>query len=632
VRTIRALFILFLLATPLLARGPLKGASDAVYEVRKALRELGLKEKDLRTRHDVLPVDPWRLEAVDRYLSAPLDCPVDAWKRLGPWLASPGDPVESLNRAGAWLGLSERKPVLVELGGRHLPATLKDLLMVLPGPVDAPTEKDLAVLPEEVRRFLAYLCRATAMAARERTAAVAALSEAEWVKLRQYGSQINTGMPVESQAPMMRELHARIDLARIYRGAMLLAAEISAVPDVAAKMAARRERPEFHLVWTCPAGRVEIGGFGRNVYAEDVLLSVDLGGDDLYTGSAGGTLYTPAKTSVVIDLGGDDVYRTTVGLAQGSGTYGVGVLVDAAGNDLYETKNVSQGSGHMGVGILWDLAGDDRYVGNCMVQGTGFEGIGILRDDGGRDEYRLRYKGQGHGAARGVGVLDDRGGNDSYSAGGLLRDEARDNSRFLSLSQGFGLGLRADRPEHSTSGGLGLLVDHAGDDRYLADVYGQGCAYWYAIGALLDGGGRDFYEVHNYGQGAGIHMAVGLLFDLGGDDRYLGGAHALGHALDRAFGFFLDVSGDDVYDSTDGESQGAAVKPWAVGLFADLRGDDVYRGGGNGYVRAPKDGGEEWPKAFFFDRGGNDRYAPKSRTGTNDEKVVTNRYGFGRDR
>ena len=111
-------------------------------------------------------------------------------------------------RAAAWLGLEPGERVAVKASGRDLPAALRELFAALPGSIDADPGKDLAALPDAVRGFLARLCRATALAARERAAAVAELSGEEWVKLRQYGSQINTGMPVESQAPLMRSLGA----------------------------------------------------------------------------------------------------------------------------------------------------------------------------------------------------------------------------------------------------------------------------------------------------------------------------------------------------------------------------------------------------------------------------------------
>jgi hypothetical protein len=285
------------------------------------------------------------------------------------------------------------------------------------------------------------------------------------------------------------------------------------------------------------------------------------------------------------------------------------------------------------VGVLWDRAGNDRYTARSVSQGTGYQGVGLLLDEGGRDLYRVGMLGQGLGLPEGFGGLLDRGGDDIYRAGGLTRDEPREPERFLSLAQGFGQGVRSDDQSQSISGGIGLLADLAGDDTYEADVFGQGCSYWYGLGVLLDGKGDDHYEVHNYGQGAGIHMAVGMLWDLEGDDRYYGAGHALGHALDRGFGFFMDLTGNDLYDSRDGESQGAAVKPHALAIFADVAGDDTYRGGGNGYVRVPDESYEgQWPKAFFLDLDGKDRYPPEGEGPADGKKWTRNTYGFGRDR
>jgi hypothetical protein len=603
---------------------------------KRGLRALGLTEKDVRTRHDFLRADEWRLPLLDEYLARPLEVPRDAWKRFAPWILEREGLRASLVRAGEPLGLSAPEAPVLGGDAKDLVAALLDLWEALPGgspPAKGALAKDLQVLPSEALPFLARLVTALAHAVRERAAAVEKLSETEWVRLRQYGSQLNTGMPVAEQAPMLRNLHARIDLPRIYRASLEVAAVLEELPGIAETLRRRSKKPEFRVRFETPAGLVEFGGWGPDTYENDVLLSVDFGGNDLYTRCAGGSLYVPAKASVAVDLDGDDVYRTPVGLGQGSGMYGVGFLVDCAGDDLYETKNVSQGSGHVGVGVLWDLAGDDHYAARSISQGTGFQGVGLLRDEAGRDVYQIGYGGQGYGATQGFGILDDRGGDDTYLAGGLHPDRARDESRFLTLAQGFGQGVRADREDLCMSGGIGLLAEHGGDDHYVADVFGQGCAYWYAIGVLLDGGGRDFYQVHNYGQGSGIHMAVGVHMDLNGDDRYLGRGHALGYGLDRGFGFFGDFLGNDVYDSTDRESQGGAVKPYAVALFADLRGDDTYRGGGNGYAREPEEGaGGPWPKGFFMDLGGDDDYTAGSHDAAEGRQWVTNRYGWGTDK
>jgi hypothetical protein len=606
---IRALLPALLLVAPIALGAkdadPKKDLAAVVKKVREGMKEIGLDEKGLAPRHDFIPADEWRLPLVDACLSMPLHATT-----IGhlPWLEAPRLR-SALELAGGALRLQRRGPV----GAKPVKLGL--------------SPEQSARIPFDKRRIEMILL-ALSEAVSARAAAFDKLTEAEWVHLRKYGSQFNTGMPTHMQAPLLRSHHARIDVARMYRASLRVAEMLAGLR----KLDRLRSGPEFHLVHETEHGRIEIGGFGRNRYEKDCLLTIDLGGDDVYANSAGGTIYTPAKVSISIDLAGDDVYRTEVGLAQGSGVYGIGMLVDCEGDDVYESKNVSQGAGHVGVGVLWDWAGDDRYTAAAVSQGAGFQGIGLLRDDGGRDVYRVGLQGQGFGGVQGFGVLLDAAGDDSYRAGGVVPDRPREPDRFLSMSQGFGLGIRADDPSLRVSGGVGLLADVAGDDTYVADVFGQGCAYWYALGVLLDGGGRDFYEVHNYGQGAGIHMAVGVQMDLAGDDRYVGRGHALGHALDRSVGFFADLDGDDVYESDDGESQGAAVKPHALGIFADLRGADTYRGGGTGYVRKPEEGREEeWPKAFFLDFTGRDVYPTDAGGPKNGETWTKHRLGWGWD-
>ena len=47
-------------------------------------------------------------------------------------------------------------------------------------------------------------------------------------------------------------------------------------------------------------------------------------------------------------------------------------------------------------------------------------------------------------------------------------------------------------------GGVGILCDLKGYDRYIADVYGQGASYWYSTGLLLDAEGDDIYRAYQY--------------------------------------------------------------------------------------------------------------------------------------
>ena len=120
------------------------------------------------------------------------------------------------------------------------------------------------------------------------------------------------------------------------------------------------------------------------------------------------------------------------------------------------------GSGWFGVGALVDFGGADTYQGDTYTQGAGGFGVGILADSGqGNDRYIGALYAQGFGFAAGVGMLLDDGGNDTYLAGGKYGDDLRYRDRFISLSQGFGYGMRPH-----FSGGAGLLIDQGGNDLY----------------------------------------------------------------------------------------------------------------------------------------------------------------------
>src|SRR5204863_9024876 len=119
------------------------------------------------------------------------------------------------------------------------------------------------------------------------------------------------------------------------------------------------------------------------------FLVLDLGGDDRYEGpvaASNPSLYVAAS----LDLGGDDAYALRTGSAlpcQGAGVVGVGVCLDAAGNDAYDGQSLCQGAGHFGLGALIDLQGDDVRRATYSAQGAGFFGVGLLVDAAGKDQY-----------------------------------------------------------------------------------------------------------------------------------------------------------------------------------------------------------------------------------------------------
>jgi hypothetical protein len=317
-----------------------------------------------------------------------------------------------------------------------------------------------------------------------------------------------------------------------------------------------------------------VGGTGPNVYTADCpfALIVDLGGNDTYGPGIGGVVGGGERfVSMVVDVEGNDTYESReLSVSQGGALFGFACVVDMEGDDVYRAGGLSQGSGMMGQGILADMAGDDLYQASIHAQGAGTLGYGLLLDLHGDDIRRVASFGQGFGGPRGRGVLVDGDGHDVYLAGFAIPHEPLLPRDHRAMSQGFGMGLRP-----FIAGGVGVLLDYGqGNDTYRAEVFGQGCSYWYALGILVDEGGQDVYSAAQYSQGTGIHLSAGVLLDLEGDDQFISrNGPAQGSAHDLSTGFLYDAAGSDIF-VTDG-GQGLALTNSAA-VFVDGGGNDVF--------------------------------------------------------
>jgi len=366
------------------------------------------------------------------------------------------------------------------------------------------------------------------------------------------------------------------------------------------------------------AGGLALYGSGRQRIELSAPPVVDLGGSDEYRLPAD----APRRpVQIVIDLGGDDLYLAQGPFAWGAALLGCSLHVDLAGDDDYRGRDWSLGCGVAGHGALWDLAGRDRYYGGLGTQGAGIFGTGLLLDDAGADEYVAGLFAQGFGSSGGAGALVDRGGDDAYLAGRDEEDVWRRPGTFVTFAQGAAYGHRFGHVYRDDSGkrrwkitgqipgGVGLLLDRAGDDRYEADVFGQGAGYWYGLGAVVDGGGHDRYRATWYGQGVGTHAAVGVVVDRGGNDWYFSRNTSQGCGHDFSAGLLVDRAGDDEYAGLT-LCQGAGNAASGLGVLLDEAGDDRYRCGarcwgfGSAFeVEALR------PFGLFLDRGGDNTYA-----------------------
>ena len=484
----------------------------------------------------------------------------------------------------------------------------------------------------------------------------------------------------------------------LYKAAIALAAAVenAALARFAGKQAA------FNV--DTPLGRIIIAGPKSHVYdpqdkkvGKALALLVETGGDDTYRIPAGATAGPKNPVSVLVDLGGKDTYGYTAvpstldgkrlpsdedgrrdGLTgtlvspvslsetsrQGAARLGIGLLFDLGSEgDSYTSLRMSQGFGSLGVGVLYDAGGADVYKGENGVQGAAVHGIGLLLDAGGDDSYATYHQSQGYAYVKGVGFLYDRAGADTYFAdpgdpaqGGdplyySPQLPAKGNSSF---TQGAGFGRRAagtSTDYYYMSGGLGLLRDLSGDDKYTCSVFGQGTGYWFGTGILADAAGDDAYDGLWYVQGSDAHFALAVFWDDKGDDVYNGilkpKATSIGVGHDFSVGWHLDLAGDDSYRAP-GLSLGSGNDN-GIGIMVNLGGKDTYDTQGKRTLGGASIGssGASGARAtvinlgVFVDTGGTDSYTisgtAESRDNTSwlykssNTGVTTKEWGVGLD-
>ena len=353
---------------------------------------------------------------------------------------------------------------------------------------------------------------------------------------------------------------------------------------VPAEIASAVTGPIFGAENVTGLGWVVVGSLANNSYDMGRIAAVfEPGGDDTYTWS---TLHT--GNQAIIDLTGNDQYKGGDQQGPAGAILGLSLIDDAAGDDQYSGPLLSCGAGMFGVGILIDRSGNDRYHTGAWSMGAGILGAGFLFDQSGGDEYQSSVNSQGIGGPLGIGALVDMQGNDLYRVDGISPSVDGVPTVSFAMSQGIGFGAR-----RLIAGGVGILADFGGDDRYESGEFSQGGGYFYGFGMLLDQSGNDLYRGSHYAQGFTSHQAAGVLIDLAGDDTYWSMISAAqGAAWDTSISLLLDAAGNDSYRGN-ALSQGSAAEQ-ALAMFCDLDGSDHYVGLG------PFIQGESGDNAYHF--------------------------------
>ena len=336
-------------------------------------------------------------------------------------------------------------------------------------------------------------------------------------------------------------------------------------------------KPTLH-----PAGAV---GSGAGVIGTGVFA--DGGGTDSVTVLAASTW--PGSDAVKDISAGPPA---SMGVGGGATVSGAGVAVTGTGPTTWtiavegEGPRTGQqwamgyGAAQGGFAGLSDAGGDDLYV----LAATGRARRTLAIDDacacGEKAEastgvrasgfYSTVAWGMGYGAVGGAGVVDEAAGNDRYAltadaaAVATVRDNRSAAGPVTATAESFW--SNAWGQGHGSTGGLGVLSDSAGDDRYDAVAVSEATAT--ASGA---GAGATVRAVANSGQAQTFaqgygNQGAGILEDAGGTDTYR--AEAAGGAV-------ASPPTSQTEEGLASASQGAVVT--GVALLLDSGGEaDVF--------------------------------------------------------
>jgi hypothetical protein len=619
-RLAAAFLIALALAGPARAQTQLRSPFPELLQRAGATNSRGAPDL---TGLDTSPTRDQQMPFFRAVMAAPLDAPYRAGVLGDSVGAAAGSPRELIGWAGALSGAR-----LVRLVGYGVAAT-EAQLRTAPDPLAAglawmastkagagwvPVLPDQVQLPNPLRYELARVLAAMSQSHRFLQHAFERFPPGVTPQLLR--RQAFDERLTQFETPDYRQLLPLMEREAALAGMLDLVDAVDRLQNFVKKEAAL---PSVSWSLQTPLGWVVVDTTGRNNrhQLKDALLVLDVGGDDEYEFLEPSDAHT---ISVLVDHGGNDRYWTAApGADPSSATLGYGILWDTEGDDRYEGTQQAQASALFGAALLVDGGGSNRFVASSRSQAQAIGGVAVLLSGGGDDEYLAQAYSQATGGPAGIALLVDAGGNDRYTLSKLplVRPAPQLPDRNTSMGQGAGYGMRGVFFDgRSTSGGIGMLLDLAGNDRYEAQVFAQGVGYYEGLGMLLDNGGNDHFEAAWYAMGASAHYAAGILLKRGtGNDVYRSTHEmVLGAGNDLSVGVFVDESGDDEY--TVGQLSLGVGHANSTGVFVDGAGNDRYtvasatcRALGAAYTHEWGNARETLPSlGLFLDLGGVDSY------------------------
>lgn len=571
---------------------------------------------------DTSPTRDQQLPFFRAVMAAPLEAPYRAGSLADAIRADAASPRGLVGWAGALTGARVHRPADAGMGA--IEARLRDaadplaeglawMAATRAGAGWVPALPDRAQLPDPLRYELARVLAAMAQSQRFLQRAFERFPAGVTPELLR--RQALQGRLTPFETPDYRQLLPLVEREAVVAGMLDLVGAV----DRLQRFVKQEAVPAVAWSLQTPFGWIVVDTTGRDNRhrLKDVLLVLDVGGDDAYEFLERSDTHA---IGVLLDHRGNDRYATTApGADPSSATLGYGILWDTEGDDRYLGTEQAQASALFGAALLVDGGGSNRFEASRHSQAHAIGGIAVLAGAGGDDAFSAQTYSQATGGPGGVALLVDAGGNDRYTLGNepLVRPSPQLPDRNVSMGQGAGYGMRgAFFDGRSTAGGIGLLFDLAGNDRYEAQLFAQGMGYYEGLGMLLDDGGDDRFETAWYGMGAGVHYAAGLLLKRGtGNDVYRSSHEmVLGSGNDLSVGVFVDEGGNDEYSV--GQLSLGVAHANSTGIFVDGTGNDRYavtsttcRALGAAYMLEWGNARENVPSlGLFMDLGGVDSY------------------------
>ena len=277
-----------------------------------------------------------------------------------------------------------------------------------------------------------------------------------------------------------------------------------------------------------------------------------------------------------------DPEESRIGTA-GSGTAGVGILIEQGSHNTYYGRAQGIGTGHLGgVGLLLDQgSGDDRYLAVATSEGMGLlGGAGLLIDLGHHNSFDYymprplnpfaqREEDGAGGITNDAGLLSEEGKGQHQSRKGVPDRQPGGICDNLERSiQGVGL----------LGGAVGLVIDTGGDNTFRAMEAPPDTFFVHEFNLFNLAG----VLLSHCNQGCGLMGAVGGLIDVHNDgvDTYLGADH-------HPWSSHRDgqTAGPEIHPHPDPGGYGD-LSQLSCSLFMDL---DTRRPGPRGGGRQPAD-------------------------------------------